>query len=111
MVRQGARDRHTLLLAAGEMAARPRPLRAETDGIEQFSRAIEHLLLDFFPSLRIGIITFSSAVKSSSRKWNWKMKPINSLRRRDSSSSGKSETASERIETVPASGLSSNPRM
>ena len=56
------------------------------------------------PSRRIGIMTFSRALKSSIKKWNWKMKPISSLRRRANSSSAKCDIGSDLIVTEPPSG-------
>ena len=51
-----------------------------------------------------GMQTFSKAVNSASRWWNWKTKPMRSLRNFDRALSPSDETSSPPISTRPLSG-------
>ena len=72
---QGPRHRHPLLLAAGERA------RPVVGAVRQAQLVQQRLAPRRGPpppaarAMSSGIITFSSAVNSGSRWWNWKTKP------------------------------------
>ena len=70
IIRQRARDRHALLFAAGKMPAGTLQFAAQAHCLEQVRGAFAHFVFASAASRRIGIMTFSCAVKSSSRKWN-----------------------------------------
>lgn len=59
--------------------------------------------------IKPGIQTFSKAVNSGSRWWNWKTNPIFSLRNRDKARSPSDETSCPSISTLPRSALESVP--
>src|SRR5438067_6399433 len=61
-------------------------------------------------AIRLGSMTFSSAVKSPSRWWNWKTKPISRLRKTASSPSERANTSTPSKRTRPPVGWSSAPR-
>ncbi len=73
---QRAGQGDALLLAARELAGAVRGARREADLGEQRARARPPSRGGVLPWIRPGIITFSSAVNSGSRWWNWKTKPI-----------------------------------
>ena len=54
----------------------------ETDARAGARRAVRSASDFGTPAMRCGIVTFSRAVNSGSRWWNWKTKPIFSLRKR-----------------------------
>ena len=56
-----------------------------------------------------GMQTFSKAVNSASRWWNWNTKPMRSLRNCDKARSPKAETSRPSISTRPPSGRDSVP--
>src|SRR5262245_5417829 len=66
---------------------------------------------DRFRPMRSGISTFSTAVNSGSRWWNWKTNPTERFRNSARRSGPREKTSSPRNESVPPSGLSSPPRM
>ena len=81
LVGERARDRDPLLLPAGKVRPQPVELVAQADRLQEVgSRAPASPSASRRPSLRMGIITFSSAVNSSIRKWNWKTNPMCSPR-------------------------------
>ena len=90
-----ARDRDPLLLASGKRARPVVPAVGETDAVEQLRGALPRLAGLPCPRSGAGNATFSSAVNSGSRWWNWKTNPIRSFRKRARSFGG------ERVERLP----------
>ena len=76
-----ARHRDALLLAAGELARLVVDTLREADARQQIGARAGAPRRVRSPAMSAGIMTFSSAVKSGKRWWNWKMKPISRLRK------------------------------
>ena len=107
---QGAGHRHPLLLAARERA---RPVVAALREPQLRRAAPPRAAAPPPPGRRAmssGIITFSRAVNSGSRWWNWKTKPEGAVpEARAARSSASANTSSPPTAAVPDSGRSSVP--
>jgi hypothetical protein len=80
LVGEGAGDGDPLLLAPREVGPQAVELVPEPTESSRWAARSSICFGESRPSLRIGIMTFSSAVNSSIRKWNWKTKPMCSPR-------------------------------
>jgi hypothetical protein len=110
LVRECARDGDPLLLPAREVGPQPVELVAKPHRIQEGAARSSISFGESRPSFFIGIMTFSSAVNSSMRKWNWKTKPMCSPRARVRTASSLFDISWPLIQISPASGWSRRPR-
>ena len=107
---EGAGHRHPLLLAAGERARAVVAALGQAQLVEQRLRAPPRLRRAAARAMSSGIITFSRAVNSGSRWWNWKTKPEGAVPERAQRGPRRAaNTSSPPTVTVPASGRSRVP--
>jgi hypothetical protein len=74
--RERACDRHTLLLAARELARQVVEAAARPTSARSSRAASRRSAVTRPRAIRPGISTFSVAVNAGSRWWNWNTKPI-----------------------------------
>ena len=106
---QGPCDGHALLLAAGKLAGLMVAAPGETHHFQQLRGAAFDLRTGVFAD-QPWMQTFSKAVNSGSRWWNWNTKPMRPLRNRDNVLSPSEKHPARRFRPVRRRAAKAYPR-